>query len=233
MSTPLLRVFIGFDPVESIAFHVLSASIIRHASRPVSITPMVRRQLSPAFTRARGPLESTDFSLSRFMVPYLMGYQGLGIFMDCDMLCRADVNELLMYPAAFPHHAVFCCQHDYTPQSETKFLGQKQTTYPRKNWSSLFVVNAARCKALTPAYVNQATGSDLHRFAWLDDSEIGSLPLEWNHLVDEPGQSEQPPKIIHFTNGGPWFQDYTDVPYADDWRAERDVMTTTARAVPA
>jgi hypothetical protein len=225
MNTPL-RIFIGYDQRESVAYHVLSASIVRHASRPVSITPLVRGQLKPTFTRPRGPLESTDFSLSRFMVPSLVGYDGLAVFMDCDMLCRADVYDLLLYPVAYPEVAVFCCQHDYTPRSGTKFLGERQTAYPRKNWSSFMVFNAKRCKALTPSYVNEATGADLHRLAWLDDSDVGALPLEWNYLVDEPGQSDQAPKVVHFTNGGPWFDGYESVSYADEWRAERDAALT-------
>jgi hypothetical protein len=223
-----LRLFIGYDAREAIAYHVLCASLLRHASRPISITPIVRRQLKPSFARPRGPLESTDFSLSRFMVPYLVDYSGLAIFMDCDMLCRSDIYELLMYPVMYPQQSVFCCQHDYVPKAGTKFLGERQTVYPRKNWSSFLIFNADRCKALTPSYVNQATGSDLHRFAWLDDSDIGSLPLEWNYLVDEPGQSDESPKMVHFTNGGPWFNGYEHVSYAAEWRAERDAMQRVA-----
>lgn len=216
--TPL-RVFIGFDAREAVAYQVLADSIWRHASQPVSITPIVRSQLAPHFTRARGPLESTDFSFSRFMVPWLVGYQGIAVFMDCDMLVKSDICELADYPAASPEKAVFVCQHDYKSIATTKFLGQVQTSYPRKNWSSLIVFNAERCVRLTPELVNTAIGVNLQRFSWLDDAQIGSLPLEWNWLVGEYPHNDAA-KNLHYTLGGPWFAETGNCDHAEDWREE-------------
>ena len=212
----LLKIFIGYDDRETVAYHVLSESIRQHASRPVSITPLVRSQLEPQFSRARGPLESTDFAFSRFMVPYLCDYQGLAVFMDCDMLVKADIYELLLYTAAYPGKAVYCCQHDYSPNSATKFQGHIQTVYPRKNWSSLMVFDARQCRMLTPQLVNTATGADLHRFTWLDDSDIGSLPVEWNWLVGEYPLNPDA-KNLHYTLGGPWFPETANCDHAQEW----------------
>lgn len=212
------RIFIGYDERETVAYHVLAESIRKHASKPVSITPLVRQQLAPTFSRSRGPLESTDFAYSRFLVPWLANYEGLCLFLDCDMLVKADVWELLLYPTAYPDKAVFVCQHDYVPTSETKFLGQHQTVYPRKNWSSVMLFNAKQCRALTPQYVNEATGASLHRFAWLDDSDIGALPLEWNWLVGEYAHNDQA-KNLHYTLGGPWFPETVHCDHAEDWLA--------------
>ncbi len=214
-----LRVFIGFDSKEPIAFSVAAHSLLKHASRPVSIVPLVQSQLrrQGLYTRERGATESTEFSLTRFLVPHLSDYQGFSLFVDCDVLFQADVYDLLLYPMANPGKAVHVAQHDYAPKDSTKFLGQQQTAYPRKNWSSVMLFDCARCAVLRPDYVNNASGLALHRFQWVIDQEIGSLPLEWNVLADEDGQSERPAQLIHYTRGGPWFPEYANTQYADRW----------------
>jgi hypothetical protein len=224
----VLRVFIGYDPVESVAFYTLAHSILRRSSVPVSIAPVARSQLKGVYTRSRGPTESTDFSLTRFLVPWLCGFDGWSIYMDCDMLCRADIAELGKAMEHHPDRALLVCKHDYVPTTSRKFLDRVQTTYPRKNWSSLMAMNNKLCRSLTPDYVNSASPPDLHRFAWLEDRSIGELPLEWNWLVGEyphnPGA-----KIVHFTLGGPYFQAYRDCDYAAEWFAERDSMQYAER----
>jgi hypothetical protein len=224
----MLDVYIGYDPNESVAFYTLAHSILRRASVPVSIAPLMRSQLKGVYTRERGPTESTEFSLTRFLVPYLSGYSGWSVFMDCDMLCLADIAELAAQIDRQRDMAVLVCKHDYVPRTERKFLDQVQTKYPRKNWSSLMVFNNARCRALTPAYVNGAPGLDLHRFAWTEDAAIGELPLEWNWLVGEYERSASA-KIVHYTLGGPYFDDYRDCDYATEWFAEVNSMRHAAR----
>jgi hypothetical protein len=222
-------IFIGFDPKEAVAFHVLAHSILRRSSIPVSITPLVRSQLGSVYTRPRGATESTEFSMTRFLVPKLCNYEGYALFLDCDMLFQADVAEMYLSLAmdmgldGLPKKAVYVCQHDYTPKEATKFLGQVQTSYPRKNWSSVMLFNNALCKALTPEYVNTATGLDLHRLNWTSDELIGSLPLVWNHLVGEYPVTEGV-KNVHFTIGGPYFPEYEGCDYSAEWFAERNHM---------
>ena len=221
----MLNIFIGYDSREPIAYHVLAHSILRRSTVPVTIAP-VKRELIPDFTRPRGAKESTEFSLSRFMVPHMTRYMGVGLFMDCDMLCRVDVAELdalLRAKLAFTFNKVAVCPHDYEPKTDRKFLGQQQTKYPRKNWSSFMAFNAVRCGVLAPEYVNNAPALDLHRFGWAQDDEILHLPLEWNWLVGEYKHNERA-KFAHFTLGGPWFKDYTSCDYADEWREEREHM---------
>ena len=224
----MLNVYIGYDPNESIAFYTLAHSILRRASIPVSVAPLMRSQLKAVYTRERGPTESTEFSLTRFLVPYLSGYSGWSVFMDCDMLCLADIAELAAETERQPDKTVLVCQHDYVPRTERKFLDQVQTKYARKNWSSVMVFNNARCRGLTPAYVNSAPGLDLHRFNWTEDSSIGDLPLEWNWLVGEYERIPAP-KIIHYTLGGPYFDDYRDCDYAAEWFAEFQSMRHTSQ----
>jgi len=118
------------------------------------------------------------------------------------------------------NHAVMVCKHDYKPQNNTKMDGCQQTQYPRKNWSSLILWNCSHPanKKLTPDIINTQTGKYLHRFEWLTDSEIGSIPTTWNWLV---GWYKEPrdgtPKALHYTEGGPWFDQYKDCEYADVW----------------
>jgi hypothetical protein len=213
-----LRVFVGCDSKEPVAFSVLAHSILSRTSVPVAITPLTLKSVSLGgiYTRDRGPLESTEFSFTRFLVPHLCDYEGHAVFMDCDMLCRVDLLELLIPILAYPDKAVLVCPHDYVPKQSTKFLGQTQTAYPRKNWSSFMVFNNALCKQLTPAYVNSASGLDLHRFNWLKDEEIGHLDLGWNWLVGEYEKNDQA-KVLHYTNGTPCFPDYRHCDHSDLW----------------
>ncbi|MVA27605.1 glycosyltransferase [Agrobacterium vitis] len=217
-----LQIFIGFDTKEVVAYHVLAQSILEHSSIPVAFTPIVLDNLAGIFTRERNPLQSTEFSFSRFLVPYLSDYQGWSMFMDCDMLARADLAEL--WALRDDRYAVMCVKHDYQPKVETKFLGQTQTKYEKKNWSSVMLFNNAKCTALTKDYVNTATGLQLHQFKWLEsDDQIGGLPLQWNYLVNEYDH-DPAAKIVHFTDGGPYFEQYKNDDYAEEWFAARERM---------
>ncbi len=220
----MLRIFIGYDPKENVAYHVLSHSIMRRSSSPVSITPIMADQLT-LFTRERDPLQSTEFSFTRFMTPYLSDYMGWSLFIDCDMICLADISKL--FELVDPTKAVQVIKHDYTPKTKTKFLGNVQTKYEKKNWSSVMLFNNAKCRALTPTYVNQQSGLDLHQFMWLDsDDLIGELPAEWGHLVGEY-QPNPNAKMVHYTLGGPYFSGYEDCEYARVWFKELMEMKLT------
>jgi hypothetical protein len=219
----VLNIYIGYDPRESVAFHVLAHSLLRRSSVPLSVSPLVRRQLSSIYKRPRGPIESTEFSMTRFLVPHLSGYAGWSVYMDCDMLCRTDIAALAAEIERHADKAVVVCKHDYVPKSERKFLDQVQTKYARKNWSSLMLFNNERCRALSPDYVSSASGLELHRFAWTEDRLIGKLEPEWNWLVGEYPHNPAA-RIVHFTLGGPYFPAYRACDYADEWFAERQRM---------
>ena len=213
----MIRVFIGYDPREAVAYSVLSHSILARASEPVSIAPLKLTQLRGMFHRERDSLQSTDFAFSRFLVPYLCGYQGWAIFMDCDMLMRDDIAAL--WACRDERYAVQVVKHQHVPQETTKFLGQVQTAYPKKNWSSVMLMNTAKCRSLSPDCVNHSTGLFLHRFEWLaPESSIGELPRRWNHLVGyDPPDADA--ALAHFTLGGPYFDGYADCEFAGEWRA--------------
>ena len=209
----MINVFIGYDPKEITAYHVLSHSILKNSSAPVAITPVALSNLD--FDRERNEISSTEFAFSRFLVPSLMNYEGWALFMDCDMLMTADIAEL--WALRDDRYAVQVCKHDYVPKNTTKFLGQVQTVFPKKNWSSFMLMNCAKCKALTKDFVETATGLQLHQYKWLESEDlIGELPLQWNWLAEE---YEWTPDVknIHYTEGGPWFKEYATTDYAEDW----------------
>lgn len=213
----MIPVFLGYDAREAAAFHVASHSIHRLSSQPVSITPLMLSQLTDIFQRPRDPKQSTDFSFSRFLVPHLCNFEGWAIFADCDILVRDDIAKL--WNLRDDRFAAMCVKHDYQPTETIKFLGHEQTKYPKKNWSSLILFNNARCRALTLDYVHQASGLALHRFEWLGNDElIGELPAGWNHLVDyDSAASGRAAENLHYTSGGPWFDNCRDCGFAAEW----------------
>ncbi len=220
------NVFIGFDQREAIAYHVCANSIIRHARKPVAIAPLALNMLHGySETHTDG---SNDFIYSRFLVPHLMGHQGWAVFIDGDMLLRADINDL--FELADPSKAVMVVQHDYKTKSSVKYLGSKNQDYPRKNWSSVILWNCGHPsnEALTPAYIQASSGSQLHRFSWLRDEDIGALPKVWNWLPDEFGENPDA-RLLHWTLGTPCFHDYALSPMASEWHRERIYATYSAQ----
>jgi hypothetical protein len=229
LDASIVRVFLGFDPKETVAFHVAAHSIHSRSSVPVSVAPLMLSQLQAVFRRPRDPKQSTDFSFTRFLVPYLCDYQGWAIFADCDILVQADIATL--WALRDDRYAVQVVQHDHRPKETQKFLGQMQTAYPKKNWSSVMLFNNSKCRALTPAYVETASGLDLHQFRWLtDDSLIGALPHAWNVLIDyDPDELADRGSLLHYTSGGPWFSDYRNAGKAALWwQGLRDTLHPVA-----
>ncbi|WP_143593515.1 glycosyltransferase [Synechococcus sp. 1G10] len=227
---PVARVFIGYDRREEVAVNVLTASFQAHASIPVQIGQVRLDQLRGVYTRERDPNQSTDFSFSRFLVPWLAGYQGWALFIDADMLCLGDIAEL--WALRDESMAVQVVKHQHECEEGLKFQGMPQTPYGRKNWSSVVLFNCERCTALTPEFVNTATGLELHQFRWLADREIGELPPEWNVLVGvQPIPAAA--KVLHYTLGGPWFDDCLDMPESQRWLEAREAMNRPLVAPPS
>lgn len=224
----VIPVLIGFDPRESVAFNVLSHSIHARATEPVSVAPIKLKQLRRLLTRERHALQSSDFSFSRFLTPHLCAHQGWSLFIDCDMLMLDDVAKL--WALRDERYAVMVVKHEHKPKETVKFLGEPQSAYQKKNWSSVMLFNNARCSALTPDYVNSASGLELHQFKWLEsEALIGALPSRWNHLVgyDAPRSDAA---LVHYTLGGPYFDEYAGCEYAHEWRAERARMIAVSNA---
>jgi hypothetical protein len=229
------RVYIGFDPREAEAYEVARFSLLRRASIAVAVTPIRLDELRARglYWRGADPLAATEFTYSRFLTPALAGFSGWALFCDCDFLWLGDIAELVAF-TAIPK-AVQCVQHDHRPSESTKMDGAVQTVYPRKNWSSLMLLDCGHpaVRALTPQTVNTESGAFLHRMQWVADADIGALPPEWNWLE---GWNRKPlngtPKAVHFTRGGPWFERWRNVDYGDLWAAEHaQLLRQSAAAV--
>jgi hypothetical protein len=220
----LARIFIGFEPREAMAYRVCVASLRQHAKRAPSIYPLSLEDLRRRgiYTRAHEERDgvlwdvisdrpmSTQFAISRFLVPYLTEYKGWALFCDCDFMFRDDVAKL--FALADPKHAVMVVKHCYIVRAN-KMDAQKNVAYPRKNWSSLMLFNCEHPanRALTPGLVNSRHRDYLHGFDWLPDDLIGALPFEWNWIELEA-------KAVHFTHGCPDLHEYRNTAYADEWR---------------
>lgn len=222
-----MNIYVGWDEREIDAYNVCCKSIERYTDKKFNckIIPLKRKELQDTgvYCRENDPLAATEFTYTRFLVPMLQGFKGYAVFCDCDFLWQRGVDELVSEIDFNPEKAVYVCKHDYIPSQEIKMDNKLQTTYPRKNWSSLIIWNCEhpKNKTLTSDCVNSATGAFLHRFQWLNDSEIGDINIQWNWLVGEYNEDQHGvPKALHYTNGGPWFEDYKDCPYATLWNKE-------------
>ena len=220
-----LNIYIGYDSKEDIAYRVCKHSILKRSSTELKVTSLKLYELvtNKMYFRDIDPLASTEFTYSRFLVPALNKYKGWAIFCDCDFIFFEDVSKILLN--LDDSKALYCVKHDYTPKEKHKMDGQKQTIYPRKNWSSFILFNCSHPsnKKLSVDLVNSETGSFLHQFKWLKDSEIGSLDERWNWLEGwTSNHNNNKPFAVHYTRGGPWFDEWQDVEFANEWISERD-----------
>tara|TARA_Y100000389_G_scaffold203712_1_gene253144 strand:- start:1132 stop:2892 length:1761 start_codon:yes stop_codon:yes gene_type:complete len=227
--TPL-KIFIGWDSREDIAYQVCKQSILNHASVPVDIIPLKLKQLrrDGIYTRPADNLASTEFTFTRFLIPELCEFNGWALFIDCDFIFLEDIKNL--FDQVNNEYAVMCAHHDYTPKPGIKMDGQQQHIYPRKNWSSCVLFNCSHPsnKICTSDWLNNITknGAFFHRFSWLKNKEIGKISHEWNWLVGwykEPKDGN--PKALHYTEGGPWFSEYYNCEYASEfYHVERNYL---------
>jgi len=223
------KIFIGWDSREDVAYRVAKYSAERRTQN-IEIAPLKQPALreSGMYWRDTDKLASTEFTFTRFLIPELMEYNGWALFMDCDMIFQENPDEL--FKLADDKYAVICAKHEYIPAEGTKMDGQIQTIYPRKNWSSVMLINCGHPsnRILTKELVNdpETTGAYLHRFSWLRDDEIGSLSHEWNWLVGwYTHPTDGNPKAIHYTEGGPYFSKYFSCEYHQEWKNEYHAMT--------
>lgn len=241
-----LAVYIGHDSRESVASHVAVHSIKRHTTANLKIYLLKHRELrrngffcrpwliDPDTGEYRDLSDnrpfSTEFSHTRFLVPELQKFQGWALFLDADMIFTSDIKQL--FKVKNDKYAVMCVPHKHKPPADCfKMDNRMQHVYRRKNWSSFVLWNCAHPsnKKLTKEKVNFLKGADLHSFSWLQDHEIGELSYTYNYIsgvsppmpVDMKGRAIKP-DVIHYTEGGPWFEECQDVPFADLWRQEHE-----------
>lgn len=226
----MIRVYMGYDPRDTLAFEVAAHSLKTHASDRVTIVPLKDWELrhrgiyfrtcwinerGQRFDGNDGVPCSTEFSYLRFLIPFLEDFKDdWVVWTDPDVLWRADINELLSLIDR--DKAIMCVKHDHRPDEELKMTGTIQRRYERKNWSSVMAINPARNRHLTKFCVNRSSKDWLHAFSWLQNEEIGDLGPEWNWLAGW-SSPDIDPKLVHFTRGSPDMPGHADEPYADEW----------------
>jgi len=211
------RVFVGFDQREAIAYHTFAQSLIQNSSVPVSLIPMSLKVLQSVYNETHTDA-SNEFIYSRFLVPFLCGFDGPAVFVDGDMVIETDIKDLFnLFDSS---KAIQVVQHDYKTKANLKYFGNKNEDYPRKNWSSMILWNCSHAahRILTPEFVANQAGSFLHRFRWIDDRDIGGLDASWNWLAEEYSANESA-RLIHYTLGTPCLNDYQDCSQSDRWHA--------------
>lgn len=217
-----MKIFVGYDATQAIAFDTCVKSIKYNSS--LEIVPLKLNDLQASNTYWRLEEGSTQFSFTRFLVPHLCKYEGFAIFCDSDFIWNVDPLELKDFVAE--DKAIYVCKHNILPNQlkNTKMDGKPQRWYPRKNWSSLIVFNCSHqaCKQLTPSIISTQSAGYLHELRWCKDQEIGSLPLSFNYLVGY-GYNVEEKKAIHFTDGGPWHEGYENVEFSEMWKFYRDL----------
>jgi hypothetical protein len=235
-----LSIYIGWDSREPVASHVAAHSIIKRTEAQLKIRYLKHRELRKAghFKRhwgidantgnfvdyVDGRPFSTEFSHTRFLVPFLNCYQGWALFMDADMVFQCDVKDL--FALCDDKYAVMVVKHNHKPKNGIKMDGRVNDQYHRKNWSSFVLFNCSHPanRMLTKERVSFLSGADLHSFNWLTDNQIGVLPHSYNYIAGTspvlPSERKNIPHVIHYTDGGPWFDECQDVPYALTWVEE-------------
>lgn len=230
----MIRLFVGFDPREAVAYHTFCQSVIARCSMPVAFTPLALNNLAGGYVEGHTD-GSNEFIYSRFLVPYLCNFQGYAIFADGDMLCLEDLAEL--WDQRDPNKAVQVVHHDYQTTESVKYLGAKNEDYPRKNWSSVIIWNCGHPanKVLTPEFVAAQSGKYLHRFMWVDaygDDLIGGISMRWNWLaIEYPELKHALLSLVHYTLGTPCFEGYHDRDFADLWYKELRQMLSVPDGV--
>lgn len=220
------RIFIGFDQRMPIASDVLAYSLRKHSTSPLDIRFLKLPELG--LNRAHDPLASTEFTYSRFLVPHLCGFKGTALFMDNDMLAFGDISEVFRLDMS--DYWLRCVKHEQkADDGGIKMDGRKQTSYPRKNWSSFMLLNCEKMTAWSKENVETKPASWLHRFEPVPDEKIGDIPKTWNTL----DWYDQTTKLVHYTEGGPWFERCKDHPYGKPWFQYRDEMLARQGAVKA
>lgn len=228
--TPL-RCYLGWDSAQMRAWAVAAFSLRMHARVEVEVQRLAMPHLRAAglynrptrflddgyWDEISGAPMSTGHAIARFLVPAICGYQGRALFADGDVLFRDDVANL--FALADERCAIQVVQHHHDPRETVKMTGHAQTTYARKNWSSVILWNCGHPAnaALTVDLVNTLPGRDLHRFCWLDDTLVGALPARWNVLVGSELVADA--AVAHFTEGVPDMPGYEHCEYSDEWYA--------------
>jgi lipopolysaccharide biosynthesis glycosyltransferase len=210
-----MKIYIGYDDQFEENIDVQIHSLLKHSSIKLDIHLLKIKELTHLLWRKKEKKQTTDSAFTRWLVPYLSDYKGWSLYMDSDMFCRNNIEEV--FNLKDENKSVMVVKNNFFHEQKKKFNNKIQSNYSRKNWSSFILFNNSKCKVLDLEYVNKAKGLELHQFKWLNDEQIGELPKEWNYLV-EIDHSKIKVKNVHWTLGGPWFKTKECVEYCEEWK---------------
>ncbi len=171
----LLKIFIGTEPAQKVACAVLRHSLTRRSSVPLEIQNMENIDFGI------NAQMFTGFSIYRYHVPFLCGYQGRAISMDADIVCQADIAELYNLPMT------------------SGAMARVKTGFA----TSVMLLDCDKLKhwnvvEWTPRLKNR---NIYQRTMWgrpggLSTPDLSPLDPMWNQLDDFPAGTKQ----IHYTN---------------------------------
>lgn len=210
-----MQLYIGYDKQFEDNIDVQIHSILKNTNTELKITLLKLEELKKILWRKKEKKQTTDSAFTRWLVPYLSDYKGWSLYMDSDMFCRDNIEQV--FNLKDESKSAMVVKNNFYYDQKIKFNDKIQLNYSRKNWSSFILFNNSKCKVLDLEYINATKGLELHQFKWLNDEQIGELPKEWNYLV-EVEQSKIEAKNVHWTLGGPWFKSKQDVEYSEEWK---------------
>ena len=113
-------IYIGFDSKEAIASEICEFSIKKNSKKSFSINHLKLLDLKNKgfYSRDHDKLSSTEFTFTRFLVPYLQNYKDWAVFCDSDFIFLNDIDEL--FSMADEKYAVMCVHHEYSPDVKKK-----------------------------------------------------------------------------------------------------------------
>lgn len=236
-------VFIGSGEASRLERKVLIHSLRRNTRHPIDIrvfngTHNAVEQDGQAPFLAPMPLSVkyqnvTEFSNYRFIIPELCAHAGRAIWLDSDMVCIGDVNELF-----------------HAPMGDADFLAKAEAYGPSetRQWGlSVALFDCARCGFDVSKYFDEIgqglyTYGDLHqmtpKFLQRYPFHIGELDPRWNEFDRHDADT----KLIHYTNlymqpwkyrshpfGDLWFR-YFEEAYKSGFITDRDIELTLVRS---
>lgn len=238
--TQRVRVFIGSGEASLLERKVAAYSLRKHTARDLDVYVFNGTHnavelndeepvAAPMSLRVKYR-NVTEFSLYRYLIPEICGYEGRAIYIDSDTICLADIGELFDAPMDGAH-----------------FLA-KSEAYKGGLWGlSVMLIDCGACRFDLEEVVGEIdrglyTMTDFScmspEFLACHPYRIGALDPRWNSF----DEADAGTKLIHYTNlytqpwkypghphGGLWFE-YFEEARAAGHVTPRDIELSLVRS---
>lgn len=230
LSTPdpqSIRVFVGTDRSQQLAFKVLEYSIRTTTSRTVEIFPLIDIQVpEPKLKKNR---QRTGFSFSRFCIPKMTGFKGRAIYLDADMLVLSDIDDLWNLELD-----EYCVLVQDDPEPHVAGVGSKFPFPARKKQCSVMVLSCDRLSWEIDQIVSDLDSGKytyeqlMYELCVLEEHQIGyAVPQYWNSLEHYDDET----RLIHFTDmqTQPWVSPWNK--HGNIWINQLSMMINSDRRI--